>query len=46
MKVADETWKAPAGHPDFWLNAAVKFADEFEDWGGFGTAEDDERTVN
>ncbi|KAF1832361.1 hypothetical protein BDW02DRAFT_640822 [Decorospora gaudefroyi] len=43
MKVAEETWETPENHSDRWLNAAVKFADEFEDWGGFGTEEDDAR---
>ncbi|KAI4178890.1 MAG: hypothetical protein LQ348_005508 [Seirophora lacunosa] len=35
MQTAAETW-GPAG--DFWLNAAVRFAQEFDGWGGFGTA--------
>lgn len=43
MKVADETWKGLDGGSNHWLNAAVKFADEFEGWGGFGLAEDEER---
>ena len=43
MKVADETWQPPDDKSSSWLNAAVKFADEFEGWGGFGTEEDEER---
>ncbi|KAI4286699.1 MAG: hypothetical protein L6R35_004047 [Caloplaca aegaea] len=34
MKTADETW-GPEGH--FWLNAAVRFAAEFDGWGGFAS---------
>lgn len=35
MHVVSETW----GDKDhFYLKAAVKFADEFEHWGGFGGA--------
>jgi hypothetical protein len=37
MKVAAETWETS----DHWLQAAVKFADKFEGWGGFGTQEDE-----
>ncbi|USP76948.1 uncharacterized protein yc1106_04222 [Curvularia clavata] len=43
MKVAEETWGASEDASSHWLNAAVKFADEFEGWGGFGTAEDEAR---
>jgi hypothetical protein len=32
MKVAAETW---SDEGQFYLKAAVKFADEFENWGGF-----------
>ena len=42
MKVAEETWGASDDQSSPWLNAAVKFADEFEGWGGFGTAENEE----
>ncbi|KAH7399431.1 hypothetical protein BKA66DRAFT_451804 [Pyrenochaeta sp. MPI-SDFR-AT-0127] len=41
MKVADETWESSEAHSDHWLNAAVKFADEFDGWGGFGPAGDE-----
>lgn len=41
MKVADETWQRPEDKSSYWLAAAVKFADEFEGWGGFGTEEDE-----
>ncbi|KAL8967952.1 MAG: hypothetical protein Q9197_005142 [Variospora fuerteventurae] len=34
MKTADETW-GPEAH--FWLNAAVRFAEEFNGWGGFAS---------
>lgn len=44
MKVAEETWNTPEDDSNLWLNAAAKFADEFEGWGGFGTAEDEQRT--
>ncbi|KAF2187804.1 hypothetical protein K469DRAFT_704760 [Zopfia rhizophila CBS 207.26] len=37
MKVAAETW---GDDSQFYLKAAVKFADEFEHWGGFGAAAD------
>ncbi|KAL6711980.1 hypothetical protein ACN47E_003023 [Coniothyrium glycines] len=44
MKVAEETWSSPDQTPDpLWLAAAIKFADEFSSWGGFGTADDEER---
>jgi len=44
MKVADETWQTPGKEPtEIWINAAVRFATEFEGWGGFGTEEDEER---
>jgi hypothetical protein len=33
MKVAAETW---GDGNQFYLRAAVKFADEFKHWGGFG----------
>ncbi|EMD62980.1 hypothetical protein COCSADRAFT_37857 [Bipolaris sorokiniana ND90Pr] len=44
LKVAEETWGASDNASSHWLNAAVKFADEFEGWGGFGTAEDEAKT--
>lgn len=37
MKAASETWSDAS---QFYLKAAVKFADEFQHWGGFGTADD------
>ncbi|KAF2270476.1 hypothetical protein CC78DRAFT_611373 [Lojkania enalia] len=37
MQVASETW---GDSSQYYLKAAVKFADEFEHWGGFGTADD------
>lgn len=37
MQVASETW---GDDTQFYLKAAVKFADEFKHWGGFGTADD------
>lgn len=37
MKVASETW---GDAEQFYLKAAVKFADEFGDWGGFGPTGD------
>lgn len=43
MKVAEETWGASENESSHWLKAAVKFADEFEGWGGFGMAEDEAR---
>ncbi|CAO2656886.1 Nn.00g056890.m01.CDS01 [Neocucurbitaria sp. VM-36] len=43
MKVADETWRTPGDESSYWLNGAVKFADEFEGWGGFGTAGDGDK---
>lgn len=36
MQVASETWGDAS---QFYLKAAVKFADEFEGWGGFGAAD-------
>ncbi|KAI8939973.1 hypothetical protein NX059_003697 [Plenodomus lindquistii] len=36
MKVAEETWETPGEESRYWLDAAVKFADGFEGWGGFG----------
>ncbi|KAF1951860.1 hypothetical protein CC80DRAFT_552930 [Byssothecium circinans] len=39
MKVAAETWN---DETQFYLKAAVKFADEFEGWGGFGANDVDE----
>lgn len=39
MQVASETW---GDARQFYLKAAVKFADEFEHWGGFGTADVDD----
>jgi hypothetical protein len=39
MQVVSETW-GDASH--FYLKAAVKFADEFKHWGGFGTTADDD----
>jgi hypothetical protein len=41
MKVAEETWETSSDRSDQWLNAAVKFADKFEGWGGFGTQKDE-----
>jgi hypothetical protein len=41
MKVAEETWGASDDGSNYWLHAAVKFASEFEGWGGFGTEEDE-----
>jgi hypothetical protein len=41
LKVAEETWETGSTRPNHWLSAAVKFADEFEGWRGFGTAEDE-----
>lgn len=43
MKVAEETWETPGEESSHWLRAAVRFADEFEAWGGFGTKDDEER---
>ncbi|CAA9957470.1 DUF4243 domain containing protein [Pyrenophora teres f. maculata] len=43
LKVAEETWGISEAASSHWLNAAVKFADGFEGWGGFGTAEDEAR---
>ena len=38
MKEAAETW----GDKDhYYLKAAVRFADEFEHWGGFGAMDDE-----
>ncbi|KAF2847881.1 hypothetical protein T440DRAFT_557120 [Plenodomus tracheiphilus IPT5] len=34
MKVAEETWETPGAESSYWLDAAVRFADEFEGWGG------------
>ncbi|OCK80976.1 hypothetical protein K432DRAFT_381735 [Lepidopterella palustris CBS 459.81] len=39
MKVAAETW---GDESKFYLKAAVKFADEFQNWGGFGTFTSDD----
>jgi hypothetical protein len=36
MKVAAETWKDP---DEFYLKAAVRFADTFDGWGGFAAQE-------
>ena len=33
LKEAAKTW---GDDSEFFLKAAVKFADEFDDWGGFG----------
>ncbi|KAI4946714.1 hypothetical protein J4E91_006885 [Alternaria rosae] len=41
LKVAEETWETGNNKSNHWLCAAVKFADDFEGWGGFGTAEDE-----
>ncbi|KAF2869389.1 hypothetical protein BDV95DRAFT_577221 [Massariosphaeria phaeospora] len=38
MKAASDTWGDPA---QFYLKAAVKFADEFAHWGGFSGSADD-----
>lgn len=43
MKVAEETWEIPGDEASYWLNAAVKFADDFTGWGGFGAEVDTER---
>lgn len=37
MKVCAETW---GDENKYFEKAAIKFADEFGGWGGFGTAED------
>jgi len=37
IQVASETWGDPS---QFYLKAAVKFSDEFNHWGGFGTEDD------
>lgn len=37
MKAISETW---GDDSQYFKKAAVKFADEFEHWGGFGTEED------
>ncbi|KAH7069249.1 hypothetical protein FB567DRAFT_565001 [Paraphoma chrysanthemicola] len=37
LKVCAETW---GDENKYYRNAAIKFADEFEQWGGFGTEED------
>ncbi|KAH9873475.1 hypothetical protein IAQ61_004098 [Plenodomus lingam] len=42
MKVAEETWETPGKESNYWLHAALRFADEFQGWGGFGTAECEE----
>jgi hypothetical protein len=34
LKVCAETW---GDGSKYYRNAAIKFADEFEHWGGFGT---------
>jgi hypothetical protein len=39
MHVASETW---GDEDEYYLKAAVKFADEFEHWGGFGAEADGE----
>lgn len=38
MKVAEETWGSDGGEvaSGYWLDAAVRFADGFGGWGGFG----------
>jgi hypothetical protein len=38
MKAASETW---GDDTQFYLKAAVRLAEEFQDWGGFGTEDDD-----
>jgi hypothetical protein len=38
MQVGSETWGDAS---QFYLKSAVKFADEFEHWGGFGAAVND-----
>jgi hypothetical protein len=43
MKEASSTWGDEDG---YWLKAAVKFADEFGDWFGFGLDEESERREN
>ncbi|KAF1840610.1 uncharacterized protein K460DRAFT_390101 [Cucurbitaria berberidis CBS 394.84] len=42
MKVADDTWQKPDEKSSYWLDGAIKFADEFEGWGGFGSEEEEE----
>lgn len=39
MKEAAKTW---GDESEYYLKAAVRFADEFEHWGGFGPLESDE----
>lgn len=41
MHEAEKVWgeKGPNGEEAYWLKAAVKFAGEFEEWGGFGEEE-------
>jgi hypothetical protein len=43
MEEADNTWDDQDG---YWLKAAVKFADEFRGWGGFGMDEESEKIEN
>ena len=38
FRVASETW---GDDQQFYLKAAIRFADEFTRWGGFETTEDD-----
>ena len=35
MKVGEETWGNDVAEGQIWLKAAVKFAEEFQGWGGF-----------
>jgi hypothetical protein len=37
LKVCAETW---GDENKYYVKAAIRFADEFEHWGGFGTEED------
>jgi hypothetical protein len=37
LKVCAETW---GDENKYYVKAAIKFADEFDHWGGFGTEED------
>ena len=39
MKEAAQTW---GDESNYYLKAAVKFADEFQNWGGFGSLSSDD----
>ncbi|KIW07580.1 hypothetical protein, variant [Verruconis gallopava] len=43
LKEANNTW---GEHEHFWLKAAVKFAEDFSDWFGFGLDEEMEKNAN